>query len=96
MRTKIEIVQNEVVELINDLQPAQNPVWERPSDERIIEVLTDVLMTFPILDNVVDEMFSERDEIETALDDCKDELDEAGDCIDTAIDSLKKIMRLLK
>lgn len=87
-----EQMESLICALINDFTPSQNPVWEKPSDEDVIDRLTQILGLIPIEEEV--EPYSTRDMV--FINDCSEDALRDIENIESLIEDIKYALRDIK
>ena len=87
-----EQIEGLICGLINDFTPSQNPVWGKPSDEDVIDRLTQILGLIPIEDEV--EPYSTSDMV--LINECSEDALRDIENIESLIEDIKYALRDIK
>ena len=93
MKEKISNIMDRVAELVSDLEkPAQNPAYEGPTKDEIIETLKDVLSIHSTIEAMYDDSFFHdeyKDDMDKTFENISERIDDAIRHLEHALDDIR-------
>lgn len=93
MKEKIDNIMDRVAELVSDLEsPAQNPAYEGPTKDEIIETLKDVLSIHSTIEAMYDDSFFHdeyKDDMNRTFENVTERIDDAIRYLEHALDDIR-------
>lgn len=93
MKEKINNIMDRVAELVSDLEnPAQNPAYEGPTKDEIIETLKNVLSIHSIIEAMYEDSFFHdeyKDDMDRTFENITERIDDAIRHLEHALDDIR-------